>query len=453
MIWQFFPIGFRFPVADFSDATRRACWKITLAALKNGETQGITLYDAQQTYDPGSGGPVYLCIACFYGIKQARASAKMLYTLDRLTARLCRHQPFLQANALESFGPYPLLGTLGADGTIAVTEAGEPLLKDLEAPPMPRGGGMRLLLISDADANEGSAESCTRTLGTAAAEEDFSVRRLHVADGGYGTVRALVTGRNGRYETVSVNRADGERVSDVIGILPGGVAVIEAAGRDCVTIGALIRKALDLGYRKICLGASGCIDPGNVLEVPAALGMRFLSETDEPVDPQEQNLSQIARIDRTGLDARLSECECTALTDACAEDDAAIAALLDVPAKGHALLCALGAIGFSTAPGAETVSGMIDASGAIRQCDFAVLHTYCKDGGAAQWTLAELNAQKKPACLLGAEPLDAQRLMRENPVLRGVVRFADGSEDAQRAAFFGEVLPMTGKDVAKTERI
>ena len=76
MIWQYFPIGFRFPVPDFSETTRRDCWTITLDALKRANATGVTLYDAQQTFDPATGGQVYLCIACFYVIKQARACAK-----------------------------------------------------------------------------------------------------------------------------------------------------------------------------------------------------------------------------------------------------------------------------------------------------------------------------------------------------------------------------------------
>ncbi len=109
MIWQYFPIGFRFPVRDFSEETKRACWETALSALYASDPKDVTLYDAQETYDVGSGGPVYICIACFYGIKQARSSAKVLMSRDRLMSRLCSHQPIIQANALESFGPYPLL--------------------------------------------------------------------------------------------------------------------------------------------------------------------------------------------------------------------------------------------------------------------------------------------------------------------------------------------------------
>ena len=156
MIWQYFPVGLRFPVRDFSEETKRACWETTLSALIAAEATGVTLYDAQQTYDTGSGSPVYLCIACYYGIKQARACSKKLFDMDDLLIRLCAHAPFFQANALESFGPYPVLGKIESDGTVSVTEAGETVLKGVVPKPQNRQKGMRILLVSDADAAEDS---------------------------------------------------------------------------------------------------------------------------------------------------------------------------------------------------------------------------------------------------------------------------------------------------------
>ncbi len=51
MIWQYFPIAFRFPVGDFSIETKRSCWRTALSALCACRPEGVTLYDAQQTYD------------------------------------------------------------------------------------------------------------------------------------------------------------------------------------------------------------------------------------------------------------------------------------------------------------------------------------------------------------------------------------------------------------------
>ena len=453
MIWHYFPIGFRFPVGDFSDETMRRCWQIALSALLCGDPKDVTLYDAQQTYDVGSGGPVYLCIACFFGIKQARATAKILYELDLLMTRLCEHMPFLQANALESFGPYPQLGKIEQDGSVSVTEAGESLLGGITASPMSRQDGIRLLIVSDETAEAGSAETCTRALAVAAAERSFCVRRMMTANGGFGTVRALVTGMNGRYETVAVNDRNGERKTETIGVLPGQIAAVESAGRDCATVGELIKKSLDLGYRRIRLGTVGCLDPENALMILESLGMQFRNAADAAVRPAADQLDRIVHADRTTLDARLASCECVAFTDSQTNDDSVIAAILETPSAGNALLCALGVLGFETASGAETVFRAIDFETAARQSDFVVLHTFGSKSETALHALSELNALKKPTGLLCEDPADAHRLMHEYPVLRGVVSLADQAEAAIEAAFDAEVLPMIGKDVAKTTRI
>jgi hypothetical protein len=406
MIWQYFPVGFRFPVRDFSDETRRACWETTLSALYSADPKGLTLYDAQQTYDAGTAGPVYICIACYYGIKQARANAKKLFAMDDLLIRLCRNTPFMQANALESFGPYPLLGKIEDDNTLTVTEAGEAVLKGVEKKPLMPRKGLKLLIVSDENETEGSAEACTRAIGAEAVTQGFIVQRTVIADGGYGTVRALVGALNGRYESVTVSDANGERRSDVIGILPGPIAVTEAAGRDTATVGALLQKALDLGYRKILLGADKCIDPENA------------------------NVLLDAR------DPRLSECECRVLTD-----------------EKNTLRDTLTSIGFTAVPGAETVLQTIGFAQSIRESDFALLFTHGLSRSAVDAALCELNAQKKPTCLVGKGPFDIDGLMREYPILRGVVPAEETDESALKRAFLGEVLPMIGKDIAKAARI
>ena len=407
MIWQYFPVGLRFPVRDFSDETKRACWETALSALIAADATGVTLYDAQQTYDVGSGSPVYLCIACYYGIKQARACSKKLFDMDDLLIRLCRSAPFFQANALESFGPYPILGKIEQDGAVSFTEAGETVLKGVVPKPHNRQSGMHILLVSDADEAEDSAERCTRTLGIAAAKAGLSVSRTFIADGGFGTLRALVAAKNGRYESVTVTDAAGERRDAVIGVLPGSVAVLEAAGRDMKTVAELIKKTLDLGYRKIDLAAAGCTDPENAALV-----------TEAP-------------------DPRLSECECRYICD---EPDGE-------------WTDALASIGFKHIPGAEIVLNTIDYESALKDAEFVVLHTHRALSTAAQAALSECGERKKPTCLLCSEPIDADRLMRENPVLRGVVMLDGRGEGALKRAWTDEVLPMIGKDVAKAARI
>jgi glycerate kinase len=65
--------------------------------------------------------------------------------------------------------------------------------------------------------------------------------------------------------------------------------------------GQLIKDALETGITEVmlCIGGSATNDAG--LGIAAALGYQFLDVHDQPVLPIGDNLSQIARIDRTNV--------------------------------------------------------------------------------------------------------------------------------------------------------
>ena len=403
MIWHYFPIGMRFPVRDFSDASKRRCWEIALSAIFSSDPCGTGLYEACEAYDPGAGMPVYTCIVCYEGIKQARAAGKRFHALDALSSRLTLHEPFVQANYLESFGPYPLIGSIDGNGAITGSDAA-PFLPTGLPEPMTEGHGLSILIA--ANGPDGTAETTLRTLGAAAADRGYSVTRTAIADGGAGTVRALVSNRNGRYETVACTDETGERVVETIGILPGGIAVLEAT-RGARQFQTLIRKTLDLGYRNVLL-APGALDPS---EYELLLG-------EEP-------------------DPRMSQCTFTALS---ADADAANASILRK-------------LGATVQNGAETVLDLIGFDAAAARADFVILASNAANGArdsAACAALSRLRAERKPAVLLGGSTADAERLKNEHPELRGMIALSEApAEKALLDAFSESILPMLGESVAR----
>ena len=102
---------------------------------------------------------------------------------------------------------------------------------------------------------------------------DATVSVRPVADGGEGTVAALVSGLKGKYVTIPVTGPLGQPVEATYGILPDQTAVIEmaeAAGLPLVPpearnpmktttygVGELIRHALDQGCRNFIIGIGG----------------------------------------------------------------------------------------------------------------------------------------------------------------------------------------------------
>jgi len=150
-----------------------------------------------------------------------------------------------------------------------------------------------------------------------------------LADGGEGTVDALVEATAGARRSAVVTGPLGEQISAGWGLLGGEetavIEVAEAAGlvhvpprrrdpRRTTTcgVGELMRAALDAGVGRLLvgLGGSGTTDGG--AGMAQALGARF-----EGIDGSAcgGNLLEIRSVDRSGLDRRLGATEVVAACD------------------------------------------------------------------------------------------------------------------------------------------
>ncbi len=168
--------------------------------------------------------------------------------------------------------------------------------------------------------------------GIRAAAPRADVLVVPVADGGEGTVTALVSATGGELRTTSVTGPLGEAVSATWGILgeggapeAAGTAVIEMAAasglplvplshrdpRITTTLGTgeLIRAALDSGCTRILIGIGGSATNDGGAGMASALGARLLDEGDDELPPGGASLSRLARIDLSGFDPRMRHAE------------------------------------------------------------------------------------------------------------------------------------------------
>lgn len=153
-----------------------------------------------------------------------------------------------------------------------------------------------------------------------------------MADGGDGTVAALLYGRGGRLVEASVTGPLGEPVTAAFGLLDAGrAAVIEMAAASGLALvpperrdpavtttagtGELIRAALDRGVETIWLGAGGSATVDAGAGALAALGCRLLDGAGRPIPPGAAGLRRLARIDPQGLDPRLRRVRLVVLAD------------------------------------------------------------------------------------------------------------------------------------------
>jgi glycerate 2-kinase len=170
-----------------------------------------------------------------------------------------------------------------------------------------------------------SGADAARALATGLrlAAPDVEIRPVPVADGGEGTLDALVAAREGRVRTFGVADPLGRPTSAKVGLLPDGTAVIEsaqasgyellnAAERDpevtsTFGTGELIRAALDARPKRILitLGGSATNDAG--LGMIRALGGRVLDAAGTELEGRGVDLGRVAWIDVAGLDPRLGD--------------------------------------------------------------------------------------------------------------------------------------------------
>ena len=143
-----------------------------------------------------------------------------------------------------------------------------------------------------------------------------------MADGGEGTVAAVLAATGGQWRSTAVSGALGEPLDAAWGWLPDATAVIEmaaAAGleqtpparRDPLRagsggVGQLVRAALDAGARRIILGLGGSATNDGGAGLLAALGVRFLDADGRDLPPGGAALARLARIDTQGMDPRLA---------------------------------------------------------------------------------------------------------------------------------------------------
>lgn len=144
-----------------------------------------------------------------------------------------------------------------------------------------------------------------------------------VADGGEGTVEALVSGLSGRSVTIPVTGPLGETVQATYGILPDHTAVIEmaeAAGLPLVPaekrnpmntttygVGEMILHALDEGCRNFIIGIGGSATNDGGTGMLRALGCCFRKNDGTDIAPGAQELAGLAAIETEALDPRLKE--------------------------------------------------------------------------------------------------------------------------------------------------
>lgn len=189
------------------------------------------------------------------------------------------------------------------------------------------GRGVRIAIVPDSFKGSLSAlevaAAMARGVREASVASSLDLRACPMADGGEGTLDALLDAWGVRAQTCPATDALGRPVTARYGLSPDGTGVVEAAEAnglpqvsdvrlqplvaDTRGVGRVTQTLLDQGAREIilCVGGSATTDGGTGLLT--ALGARFLDAAGQPLAPGGGSLTALDRVDLTGLDPRARE--------------------------------------------------------------------------------------------------------------------------------------------------
>ncbi|MEM5448381.1 glycerate kinase [Paraburkholderia guartelaensis] len=175
---------------------------------------------------------------------------------------------------------------------------------------------------------DGVAAAIAEGIRRVRADADIRIRPM--ADGGEGTLDAMLS-MGGERRVLTVEGAAGPKRDAAVGLLHDGSAIVETAeivgitdpvgmgvpvdARSTRGMGEAIRALLDEGVRRfyVALGGSSTNDAGAGLL--AGLGLQLFDASGKPLEPTPQALVHVARVDVSGLDARLREASFVGMSD------------------------------------------------------------------------------------------------------------------------------------------
>ena len=185
---------------------------------------------------------------------------------------------------------------------------------------------MKIVIAPDSFKDSLSAEKVANAIaaGLADALPDAQLMTCPMADGGEGTVEAIVAAGNGQLRRNHVQGPLGEAVEAHWGWLPDSrtaiIEMAEASGLQRVPLsqrdarisstfgtGELIRAALDAGAQRIILTIGGSATNDAGAGALQALGLGLFDAERQPLAPGGLALSRLAHIELSGLDPRLAD--------------------------------------------------------------------------------------------------------------------------------------------------
>ena len=192
---------------------------------------------------------------------------------------------------------------------------------------------MKILCASDSFKGSLTSEK-TAELLSRAAREVFGTCEcdgVPVADGGEGTVEAVVKARDGHMIGAVVHGPLMEQIDASFGALSEREAVLEMASASGLPLvpeeqrnplltttygtGELVRAALDAGYTDLSIAIGGSATNDGGMGFATALGARFYDKDGNELLGRGEDLARVVRMDLSQMDPRLKTADIVVMCD------------------------------------------------------------------------------------------------------------------------------------------
>ncbi len=161
--------------------------------------------------------------------------------------------------------------------------------------------------------------------------EKVEIMKIPMADGGEGTVESVIDALPGTRIDVEVNNPLGAPVIASYGVFEGNKAIMEMASASGITLvtdeernilkqntygtGEMILDAINRGVKTIYIGIGGSATNDGGMGFASAIGVKFLDEFGDKVNPIPENFKKIRTVDMTMVDNRIEKTEIIIMSD------------------------------------------------------------------------------------------------------------------------------------------
>lgn len=302
MEYSKFTLGVRFAMTSDSALAPEDCWRILFAETPLTHIADAHLFGAWDDVAEAESERAYICMFSNLPLGTGKELYAQLLKKPRLLSYLTIYRPFIQNNLVEKCGKPVYLGETAQDGTVVGGEKAYASMRFTGSEPeecKKSGTCPRILIAPDAWEGKFTSADAVRHMMRSAVTQlpRASIKTQLIADGGRGTLDALICSAKGRYLLAELENEGGETAALRYGILPDETVVFESETLSKKQLELALTLPQNRGYRDYIIAAGGGFLP---MTVPDGIGATVLGRR---IPAGRRNSSQITY--RSGVETVL----------------------------------------------------------------------------------------------------------------------------------------------------